>query len=198
MPRAKPTNKNRQSIPEWEYRFDRVPAAEHEDCFNYELEREMQRKRTGRAGAAWFKLTTDQKRAFRSRSRIDFFGDTPPVTPRSEFLTSATQELVQLPPVVIDWSYEDNDIVRSQSEQFQNWIKQHRTMNPTVGRSPHGRSRTPLTLLTRLAAWRLDRTGRFSTDEIEDHLRVLLDAQEITSINRNLRLWCADIERILA
>jgi hypothetical protein len=197
MRRAKSISKNPDKMPEEEYRFDKVPAGEQEDCWNYELAREFKRKRADDAGPAWLTLTTQQKQAFRSGSRIDFFGDASPVAPYSEFLTSATQQVVQLPPFVVDWSYEDGEIVRSQSEQFQNWIAQSRTMKPTPGRARRGRPRRPMTLLTRLAAWRLDHIGRFSIDEIEDHLQPLLIAQKI-NINRNLDVWCADIAEILA
>jgi hypothetical protein len=77
-----------EPLNECEYRFDRVPEGEREECFNYEFERELTRRGGNQPAPAWLSLSERAKRDYRHRTRIDLLAEREPVSVPSSILPS--------------------------------------------------------------------------------------------------------------
>jgi hypothetical protein len=175
-------------IPEAEYRFDRVPRGEVENCLNWEFAREASRRIKLRPLNPWLNLTPQEKATFRQWCAVDLFQKAEALqcpAPVAHGASSKTvngmevhsAEVIQLPRMLIHWDRSDAQLSRGFKEWFAAWLKEQRTENLNArhfrGIPQVGRREKPLSVLADLAIYRLRHRG-LSGPEIQQMLQALL------------------------
>lgn len=201
-------------IHEYEYRFDLVLEAEHENCLNWELYRELCRSAGDQLPQAWLNLNPEEKAAFREHCFIDLLQKKRPIWPvplffgAREDIDNQTGEKFFSPEVVpinleliIHWDQSDSQLLKGINKFFAGWLEQQRINNPNARhfkkKPERGRRKNVVQWLARLAVWRLHTLGGLNDQEIEVKLRELLRSLKVHGLSGNLSRWCADIEKIL-
>lgn len=179
-PREQKT-KAEPDLPEFEYRFDRVPEQERKDCLNWEYEREFRRQENEPALKAWLELSEQEKKTS-SQHMFEYVGRPEAVivvsldATKSRALVDPTKfahaKIAKLPPMLVRWHRSDAEILAAFNRRISEWLKEQRKTDLSA-RQPHGQPyRSPrfLSLLVDLAIYRL-RRANLAGPEIRRRLR---------------------------
>lgn len=178
----------KRKLSESEYRFDLVEEPEREDCLNWELQREFNRKHQLEVPKPWRTLDTQTKAKFRSVCVVDIFAKPPPISlappvygakiENVNGIEVCSAEVITLPQFLVRWSYSDTKLLDAFAKEIAKWLEEQRRCNPSARhfneKTGMGPGPNPLPKLARLAAWRLHRIGGCNTAEIEEKLSELL------------------------